>query len=183
MQTESTAGMGRRVVIDCRVMGPELTRNQQEEGEAVEVVYLDQTLHCTPSRLLDPLQEKIDQVARTASRIVLGYGLCSNGVVGVQARQQGLIIPAAMNLRIYTFPCTKGCNPGSVRSRNPFLSCPAPVTGSWDDSQAGGRSSLNSFVFPIQKAAAPAHLTRTAEKNLDSRFRGYMVCVRNQNMM
>jgi len=80
-------------VIACRVMEPELNRVQQEEGEAVEVVYLDQALHRTPAKLLGLLQEKIDQVARMASRIVLGYGLCSNGVVGVQGRQQGLIIP------------------------------------------------------------------------------------------
>ena len=90
---ESTVRGGRRVVIACRVMEPELKQVFSETEEDVEILYLDQALHRTPIRLLGQLQEKIDQVAQTASRIVLGYGLCSNGVVGVTARQQGLLIP------------------------------------------------------------------------------------------
>lgn len=91
--SKNNARNGRRVVIACRVMEPELKQVLAEGGEEVEILYLDQALHRTPTKLLDQLQEKIDQVARTASRIVLGYGLCSNGVVGVTARQQGLLIP------------------------------------------------------------------------------------------
>ncbi len=90
---ESDIGQGRRVVIACRVMEPELTQVLAEGEAPVEILYLDQALHRTPAKLFGLLQEKIDQVARTVSRIVLGYGLCSNGVVGVEARQQGLIIP------------------------------------------------------------------------------------------
>ncbi len=83
----------RGVVIACRVMEPELNQVLAEGGEAVEILYIDQALHRTPAKLLDQLQEKIDEVAPAASRIVLGYGLCSNGVVGVTARQQGLWMP------------------------------------------------------------------------------------------
>ena len=39
------------------------------------------------------VQEQVDQAAAYAERIVLGYGLCSNGIVGVKAREQGLIVP------------------------------------------------------------------------------------------
>jgi hypothetical protein len=96
MSTESAVRKARRVVIACRVMEPEFTRVLSEGGQEEdrpEIIYLDQVLHRTPGKLLSLVQEKIDQVAQTASRIVLGYGLCSNGVVGVTARQQGLIIP------------------------------------------------------------------------------------------
>jgi hypothetical protein len=93
MACEATERKKGRVVIACHVMEPELNQVLAEGGEEVEILYLDQALHRTPTKLLDQLQEKIDQVARTASRIVLGYGLCSNGVVGVAARQQGLLIP------------------------------------------------------------------------------------------
>ncbi len=96
MPAESVVRKARRVVIACRVMEPEFARVLAEEGtgeDVPEIVYLDQVLHRTPAKLLSLVQEKIDQVAQTASRIVLGYGLCSNGVVGVTARQQGLIIP------------------------------------------------------------------------------------------
>ena len=40
-----------------------------------------------------PRQEQIDQAAAYASQIVIGYGLCSNGIVGVIARKQGLYLP------------------------------------------------------------------------------------------
>ncbi|MCX5825448.1 MAG: DUF1638 domain-containing protein [Deltaproteobacteria bacterium] len=93
MVCEAKGRKKRRVVIACRVMEPELNQVLAEGREEVEILYLDQSLHRTPTKLLDQLQEKIDQVARTSSRIVLGYGLCSNGVVGVTARQQGLLIP------------------------------------------------------------------------------------------
>ena len=84
------------MVIACRIMEPELThaRLELKEGdEDLEILYLDQLLHRTPGRLLSLIQEKIDQVAPSVSRVVLGYGLCSNGIVGITARQQGLIIP------------------------------------------------------------------------------------------
>lgn len=81
------------VLIACRVMEPELNRMLAEGGDEAEILYIDQALHRTPTKLLDRLQEKIDQAALRASRIVLGYGLCSNGVVGVTARRQGLWIP------------------------------------------------------------------------------------------
>jgi hypothetical protein len=81
-------------VIACRVMEPELNQVIAEgNDDEVEIAYLDQSLHRTPTKLLDLLQAQVDRVADRASRIVLGYGLCSNGVVGVTARQQGLIIP------------------------------------------------------------------------------------------
>jgi hypothetical protein len=84
---------GPRVVIACRVMEPELTRVLAEGRGEAEILYLEQALHRTPSKLLGRLQEKVDEAAPRASEIVLGYGLCSNGVVGVTARRQGLLIP------------------------------------------------------------------------------------------
>jgi hypothetical protein len=93
MTYEAMGGKKRGVVIACRVMEPELDQALAEGGDEVEILYLDQGLHRTPVKLLGLVQEKIDQAARTASRIVLGYGLCSNGMVGVTARRQGLLIP------------------------------------------------------------------------------------------
>lgn len=93
MTGETILSGKKRIVIACRVMEPELKRIQAEDGKEVEILYLDQALHRTPSRILSQLQEKIDQAAQWASQIVIGYGLCSNGVVGITARHQGLIIP------------------------------------------------------------------------------------------
>jgi hypothetical protein len=82
----------RPVVIACRVMEPEIEA-ARAGSQAVEIVYLEQGLHRTPKRLPELLQEQIDRAASHASAIILGYGLCSNGLVGVTARRQKLIVP------------------------------------------------------------------------------------------
>jgi hypothetical protein len=83
---------GRIVVVACRVMEPELEWVCQGKDN-VEIRYLDQGLHRTPQDMPGLVQEQIDQAATYAQRIILGYGLCSNGIVGITARQQGLIVP------------------------------------------------------------------------------------------
>jgi hypothetical protein len=83
---------GRQVIIACRVMEPELEAVRAGSQE-VEIIYLEQGLHRTPKKLPGMIQERIDQVAPYATSIVLCYGLCSNGLVGVAARRQELIVP------------------------------------------------------------------------------------------
>lgn len=77
-------------------MEPELTHLLSEKSKArdgTDIVYLEQDLHRTPDKLRVQLQEKIDQVSWTASRIVLGYGLCAKGVMGITESEPELIIP------------------------------------------------------------------------------------------
>ena len=82
----------RPVIIACRVMEPEL-EVVRAGSQAVEIIYLEQGMHRTPKKLPEIIQERIDQAASYATAIVLGYGLCSNGLVGVTARRQELIVP------------------------------------------------------------------------------------------
>ena len=96
MSEDEAERNGRSIIIACRVMEPELSYLLSEKNGAddrTDILYLEQALHRTPDKLLVKVQEKIDQVARTASRIVLGYGLCAKGVVGVTAWTSELIIP------------------------------------------------------------------------------------------
>jgi hypothetical protein len=83
---------GRTVIIACQVMEPELEA-VRAGAQTVEIIYLEQGLHRTPKKLPGMIQERIDQVAFRATVIVLCYGLCSNGLVGVTARSQKLIVP------------------------------------------------------------------------------------------
>lgn len=80
------------VLVACRVMEPELEGLRNDRSH-VEVLYLEQSLHRTPQKMAGRVQDLIDQVSDRANRIVLGYGLCSNGILGVQARKQDLLIP------------------------------------------------------------------------------------------
>ncbi|MEM5786916.1 MAG: DUF1638 domain-containing protein [Syntrophobacteraceae bacterium] len=86
--------MASKVIIACRVMQAELDEIRAGDPD-IEIVYLDQALHRRPDKMRGLIQEQIDHYAGHAERIVLGYGLCSNGVVGVNAKGQGLIIPRA----------------------------------------------------------------------------------------
>ncbi len=81
-----------RVIIACGSVKSELGAFRPNDG-TIEIHYLEQTLHQTPNRMPQVIQNEIESVQRHASQIVLGYGLCSNGVVGIIAPKQGLIIP------------------------------------------------------------------------------------------
>lgn len=60
----------------------------------ISYVTLDFGLHQRPSGLKDALQEAIDASAQEAERIILGYGLCSNGALGLKAPENAtLVIP------------------------------------------------------------------------------------------
>ncbi|MDY6904711.1 MAG: DUF1638 domain-containing protein [Thermodesulfobacteriota bacterium] len=85
-----------KMIIACRSLKPEidaLLTGDRTADEQIAVAYLDQNLHRTPGAMPGILQAAVDDVPDTVSTIVLGYGLCSNGIVGVMAPRQGLVIP------------------------------------------------------------------------------------------
>lgn len=80
------------VILACSIMRTEL-EEVLRGASGFEVRYLKQALHRTPRLMTGRVQAEIDAVSSYAGRIVLGYGLCSNGVAGVVAGPQGIIIP------------------------------------------------------------------------------------------
>lgn len=54
---------------------------------------LDFGLHVNPGALRAALQEEIDAASGTYGTLILGYGLCSQAVVGLEARDCTLVIP------------------------------------------------------------------------------------------
>jgi len=77
------------VIIACRVMQELL--GKMLPGD-IPVTYLEITLHNTPKKLAAALQSEIDAVP-DPSIIIVGYGLCGNGLVGVKSGAHTLIIP------------------------------------------------------------------------------------------
>jgi hypothetical protein len=59
----------------------------------VDYRVLDFGLHVNPEALKRALQEAIDAWAPLAETILLGYGLCSQAVVGLQANDCTLVVP------------------------------------------------------------------------------------------
>lgn len=87
-----TQPQNKRVVIACRMIEFELEQARDSAGE-VEIRYLDEELHRTPQKLRSGIQEQIRRCEAPDVDIVLGYGRCSDGSVGVSAGQGRLILP------------------------------------------------------------------------------------------
>lgn len=92
VNTELTESLTRRHLIACEVF--------RDEFEAVSPpelprTYLPQGLHRTPGKMPAAIQEALDNIGAAADTIILGYGLCSNGVVGVKSQTASLVIPKA----------------------------------------------------------------------------------------
>lgn len=81
------------VVIACKIM-QSMFAGQLPEQLAQNVTYMDYGLHRHPQRMTWTLQDAIDSV-QTPSLIVLGYGLCGNGLNGIKAGPHTLLIPRA----------------------------------------------------------------------------------------
>jgi hypothetical protein len=79
------------LVIACEVMEREIRHSQNGR---VEFKFLDYGLHRGPENMAKAIQVEIDRANEEEfDGIILGYGLCSNGIVGVQTQNQPLIVP------------------------------------------------------------------------------------------
>ena len=96
--------MLRLKVIACDILNRELSFISSQSSCYVDVVFLHAELHNTPDKLRSMLQEQIDiankgfpynyfGLAPNYDYIVLGYGLCSNGIAGISSEKIPLVIP------------------------------------------------------------------------------------------
>lgn len=79
-------------VIACHVLWRELCHYGAQSPRVLDFHFLEQGLHDTPEKLRTELQAAID--ARDAGgydALLLGYGLCSNGLQGIEARTTPLV--------------------------------------------------------------------------------------------
>jgi hypothetical protein len=81
------------VVIACQVFR-DLFSRFAAPGSIKEFIYLDYGLHSAPRKLNQAIQQALDAVVEP-SLIVLGYGLCGNGLNGIRAGQHTLLISRA----------------------------------------------------------------------------------------
>ena len=80
-------------IIACHVLWRELSHFAALSKNAFHLVFLEQGLHDTPDVLRSELQKAIDAVDGKYEAILIGYGLCSNGIVGISARKSRLVVP------------------------------------------------------------------------------------------
>lgn len=79
-------------IISCHVLWRELCYFSSLSPNSFNFHFLKQGLHNTPDILRRELQQAINQVKEEYSAILIGYGLCSNGIEGITARDTKLVI-------------------------------------------------------------------------------------------
>jgi len=80
----------RTAVIACATVIEEMMPHLPP---AIKYQVLDFGLHINPEALRTSLQEAIDKASVAADTIILGYGLCSQAVVGLRANDCTLVVP------------------------------------------------------------------------------------------
>lgn len=84
----------KNIAIVCDVMKQDLeniVRNKKIEN--LDFIFMEQHLHNTPDIMRQKLQEQVSNVNSDYDKIILGYGLCSNGVVDLISDNHEIIIP------------------------------------------------------------------------------------------
>lgn len=84
-------------LISCEVFYRELCHAVARSPHQIDIEFLPKGLHdigCTG--MLQRLQEAVDRVDTSCyEAILLGYGLCNNGIAGLRARAIPLVVPRA----------------------------------------------------------------------------------------
>jgi hypothetical protein len=80
------------VVLACRVLQSMMERHLQQTG--TPATFMDYGLHRTPQLMTPALQEVLDGMVEP-STVIVGYGLCGNGLAGLKSGRHTLIVPRA----------------------------------------------------------------------------------------
>lgn len=81
------------VIIACKVF-QDLLETLLPDHLASQVTFMDYGLHQWPRKLNSAVQEVIDQIEQP-SLVILGYGLCGNGLNGIKSGKHILLVPRA----------------------------------------------------------------------------------------
>ncbi|MDT8377403.1 MAG: DUF1638 domain-containing protein [Desulfotignum sp.] len=82
-------------IIACAVLARDIKEVAREMGLKPVYKFLEAGLHENPHKLNTQVQEAIDQISEqgSADRIIIGYGICGKGTVGLTSRDIPLVIP------------------------------------------------------------------------------------------
>ncbi len=89
-------------IIACRILSRELNFLASQSTNQVDITWMGRGLHNDTDKLRRHLRDAVDELyhqigtgelEHRPDAIVLGYGLCSGGVVGVRCRDIPLVVP------------------------------------------------------------------------------------------
>ena len=81
--------------IACAVLAIDMKHSAKKLGLDIEYKFLEAGLHNNPKLLKEKLQAAIDEISATGlcDRIIIGYGICGKGTIGIQSGSVPLVIP------------------------------------------------------------------------------------------
>lgn len=112
-------------VVACNVL-EDLIREGLEED--VHAIFLDPGLHEQPQRMPPAIEDALHQITEP-SLVLVGYGLCGNGLAGVHAGRHTLVIPRSADcisilLGSYrTYQKEVAMEPGTIYVSKGWIEC------------------------------------------------------------
>lgn len=94
-------------LIACKIMCREISRLISESENYIDVTYIRQGYHNEPDKLREILKREISQIDQRRDphtcatdgmdfdALLLGFGLCSNGIAGLSSEKYDMVIPRA----------------------------------------------------------------------------------------
>lgn len=94
-------------LIACKLLWREIAKVIADTDNMVDVTFVKQDYHQTPEILRKVLQEEIDKIddnrdehtndltVNDIDAILMGYGLCSNALLGIKSRRYKIVVPKA----------------------------------------------------------------------------------------
>ncbi len=146
------------VFIACRIFEQLLSRHIPA-GLKGHVIFMDYGLHSNPKNLRKTLQAEIDLIT-TPSLIVLGYGMCGNGLKDIQSRIHTLLMPK-------TEDCIAIFLDSDAAYRKEFNAHPGTyyLTGGWLEA---GSDPLKEYEKYLQKYGQ-----KTADFVMNEQYKNY----------
>jgi hypothetical protein len=143
---------GRTKIIACETVIHEMRHLLPSD---MEPFTLNSGLHLHPEKLRGTLQAMIDDITADTETIILGFGLCSMGVIGLKASHSTLVIP-----------CLDDCIALFLGSRKAYLKALSQEPGTyflsrgWIDSGITLLDELRSMVERYGKRRAELVMRR-----------------------
>jgi hypothetical protein len=81
----------KRCIIACKVLWREISYLTARSPKVFDVFFLEQGLHDEPQKLQSILQSTITKLEKEYPLILIGYGLCSNGIEGISSSTSKLV--------------------------------------------------------------------------------------------
>jgi hypothetical protein len=92
-------------------------------GVEFDYTFLEAGLHNNPFKLREKLQDAIDTFSASGQyeRIIIGYGICGKGAVGISARNIPLVFPGCMTVLPFFWAGIQPTGPSLKNIRAHFI--------------------------------------------------------------